>query len=126
MKVLATFLLTTLFLFADHVNWSDDLEESKARALKEGKPLLVMLSNPSCHVCNMMKEKVFTQKEVASVQNKYFVSVRLEMGFDDIPDSFEILGTPTFYTYDKKGKFIDKKLGGSTPAGWMKYLMTHK
>ena len=126
MKLFIILLLSSSVLLASKIQWSDNLIASQTLAKKQNKPLIVMLSSPYCHVCHMMKEKVFTDSGVIKEQNKHFISVKLEIDFDDIPEQFEVHGTPTFYAYDKNGKFINYKLGGSTLKGWKRYLKTHQ
>jgi thioredoxin-related protein len=122
MKLLLSLLVSLSFALASDITWFDHIEEAKTLAEKEHKPLILMLSSPSCGICNMMKEKVFTDKDIIKRQSRDFISVRLEVDFDDIPAEFEVLGTPTFYTFNAKGKFLLRKIGGSTVMGWNKFL----
>ena len=114
-------LFLTSALFAD-LNWAEDYETGLAQAKKEHKITMLMFTLTNCHVCEMMKENVYTQKEVMAYVKKYFVPIELNLDLDD-KEGYAVYGTPTFYFLDSNGKQIgDMKVGGSTKDGFMKKL----
>lgn len=120
-KLFLLVLFLTSTLFAD-LNWADDYETGLAQAKKEHKKVIVMFTLTACHVCKMMKENVYTQKEVQAYVEKYFVPIELNLDIDD-KEGYEVYGTPTFYFLDANAKQIgDVKVGGSTVDGFMKKL----
>jgi len=120
-KLFILLLFITSTLFAD-LNWADDYESGIAQAKKEHKKVIVMFTLTSCQVCKMMKDKVYTDKEVQAYVGKYFVPIELNLDIDE-KEGYEVYGTPTFYFLDANAKQIgDVKVGGSTVDGFMKRL----
>ena len=120
-KLLFITLFLTSALFAD-LNWAEDYETGLAQAKKEQKITMLMFTLTNCHVCETMKENVYTQKEVIEYVEKYFVPIELNLDLDD-KEGYAVYGTPTFYFLDANGKQIgDMKVGGSTKDGFMKKL----
>jgi len=116
--VLVLFLSTALF--AD-LNWAEDYESGLAQAKKENKKVMLMFTLTNCHVCEMMKEKVYEDKRIMDYVAKYFVPIELNLDLDD-KEGYEVYGTPTFYFLQSDAKLIDMKVGGSTADGFLKKL----
>ncbi len=120
-KMLLLLLLLNSMLFAD-LNWADDYESGLAQAKKEHKIVMLMFTLTNCHVCEGMKENVYTQPKVMAYVKKYFVPIEQNLDLDD-KEGYAVYGTPTFYFLDSNGKQIgDMKVGGSTVDGFMKKL----
>ena len=122
MKVLLSLLVSISFVFSAEILWYDDFTQAQQVAKTQNKPLILMLSSITCGTCNMMKDVVFINEKIIERHNKDYVSIILEIDFDDIPKDYKVDGTPTFYVFNKKGHLIDRKLGGSTIMGWNKFL----
>ena len=120
-KLLLLLVFVTTALFAD-LNWAEDYESGLAQAKKEHKIVMLMFTLTNCHVCEGMKENVYTQPEVMAYVKKYFVPIEQNLDLDD-KEGYAVYGTPTFYFLDSNGKQIgDMKVGGSTVDGFMKKL----
>jgi thioredoxin-related protein len=120
-KFLLLLLFVTSALFAD-LNWAEDYESGLEQAKKEKKIVMLMFTLTNCHVCETMKETVYTQPEVMAYVKKYFVPIELNLDLDD-KEGYAVYGTPTFYFLTSEGKQIgDMKVGGSTVDGFMKKL----
>ena len=120
-KIIFLLALLPVIIFAD-INWAEDYESGLAKAKKEHKKVMLMFSLEECHVCQMMKEKVYTDKEVQKYINNNFVAIELVIDFDD-KHGYEVYGTPTYYFLTSEGKQIgDMKIGGSTIKGFLKKL----
>ncbi len=120
-KMLLLLLIMSATLFAD-LNWADDYESGLEQAKKEKKIVMLMFTLTNCHVCEGMKENVYTQPEVMDYVKKYFVPIELNLDIDE-KEGYDVYGTPTFYFLDSNGKQIgDMKVGGSTVDGFMKKL----
>ena len=121
--IIGLFLATSLF--AD-LNWADDYESGLEQAKKENKIVMLMFTLTNCHVCETMKETVYTQQKVMDYVEKYFVPIELNLDIDD-KEGYAVYGTPTFYFLTSDGKQIgDMKVGGSTVDGFMKKLKAVK
>ena len=120
-KLFLLLLLITSTLFAD-LNWAEDYESGLEQAKKEKKIVLLMFTLTNCHVCEGMKENVYTQPKVMEYVKKYFIPIELNLDIDE-KEGYAVYGTPTFYFLDSNGKQIgDMKVGGSTTDGFMKKL----
>ncbi len=120
-KILLLLLVMGATLFAD-LNWAEDYESGLEQAKKEKKIVMLMFTLTNCHVCETMKENVYTQKKVMDYVKKYFVPIELNLDIDD-KEGYAVYGTPTFYFLTSDGKQIgDMKVGGSTVDGFMRKL----
>ena len=91
-------------------------------AIKNKKPVIIYFTAAWCPPCKMMKEKVFTNKEVIKLSEKFvFLVVDLtdekNKTNSELADAFGIDGIPTMYFYNIKGKGIPKEsFSGYTSA----------
>ena len=119
-KLFVLFLFLSTALFAD-LNWAEDYESGLAQAKQENKKVMLMFTLTNCHVCEMMKEKVYEDKRIMDYVAKYFVPIELNLDLDD-KEGYKVYGTPTFYFLQSDGKQIEMKVGGSTADGFLKKL----
>ena len=120
-KIILLLAVLPSLLFAE-IHWAEDYESGLAQAKKEHKKVMLMFTLEECHVCEMMKEKVYTNKEVESYINENFVPIESVLDFDG-KHGYAVYGTPTYYFLTPEGKQIgDMKLGGSTIEGFLKLL----
>lgn len=116
MKKLFLTLIFSTFMFAQGINWVYDLEEAKAIAKKEDKIVMMFISMQTCPVCDFMKEKVFTVKEIEDYLDKNMVMLHVDLDMDEIPMGLECIGTPTTYFIRPDGSLIGKAILGATKA----------
>ena len=117
-------LLSLLFVYSSLLAEIQLLEYDKALELAkdENKIVMVMLGRSSCGVCGYMKTVVFHDKNVIKQLQVKFIPVYLEIDFDDIPEDFTYIGTPTFYFVDKNEKILYHFDGGKTVPSFLKAL----
>ena len=111
--IIMTLLFTSLFSYAQekkHVQtthelgWMNNLEEAKAIALKQKKPIILFLHSQRCFYCPKLIEEVFPQPEVQKFLNENFIKLDLDVatGSDSIeegtgdqaPERFIVSMTP--------------------------------
>jgi len=111
--IIMTLLFTSLFSYAQekkHVQtthelgWMNNLEEAKAIALKQKKPIILFLHSQRCFYCPKLIEEVFPQPEVPKFLNENFIKLDLDVatGSDSIeedtgdqaPERFIVSMTP--------------------------------
>jgi len=70
------------------LGWMDNLEDAKALALKEKKPIILFLHSPRCFYCPKLVENVFPQPKVQKFLTKNFIKLDLDIstGSDSIED----------------------------------------
>jgi thioredoxin-related protein len=126
-QILFLFILASS-LFAE-IKWVYDFEEAKDIAKKEGKIVKAFISMEACPICTFMKEKVFTIKEVEDYMHKNFVNYYIDLDMDEVPEDFEVYGTPTTYFVKPDGEIIDTIIGGVKPGYYipkMEAILEHK
>jgi thioredoxin-related protein len=117
-------LLSLLFVFTSlhaEVEWFE-YEKALESAKDTNKIIMVMLGRGSCSVCRYMKTVVFHDKNVIKKLQPKFISVYLELDFDDVPEEFTYVGTPTFYFVDKNEKILYHFNGGKTVPSFLQAL----
>ncbi len=70
------------------VDWYAWGEEAFERARDEDKPVLVSIGYSACHWCHVMEHESFEDEAVASVQNEYFINIKVDM--EERPDVDQI------------------------------------
>jgi len=60
------------------VNWYPWSKEAFDKAKKEDKPIFLSIGYSTCHWCHVMAHESFEDEEVATVLNKYFVSIKVD------------------------------------------------
>jgi len=66
------------------VEWYPWGEEAFALARSEDKPILLSVGYSSCHWCHVMAHECFEDVELAALQNRLFVSIKVDR--EDRPD----------------------------------------
>lgn len=126
MKLILTILLLITSVFASGINFEKDLQSAKQKALLENKKMMIMYSTPTCPECNYMKKKVFKDKEIISYINDNYVSVVMDINEDKEKLPFKFIGIPTFFFTDKNMNLLEKKIGGSREADFLKIAKSVK
>lgn len=91
------------------VVWEHQVEVARARAEREGRPLLVDFTAAWCGACKELDKVTFSAPSVAPEMAR-FVTVRVDATHDDDPQvaatlsSFKVLGLPTVVLFDSHGK----------------------
>jgi uncharacterized protein YyaL (SSP411 family) len=60
------------------VNWYPWGEEALKLAKKEEKPIFLSIGYSSCHWCHVMEKESFEDPGIASLLNRYFVSIKVD------------------------------------------------
>lgn len=60
------------------VDWYPWGEEAFAKAREENKPIFLSVGYSTCHWCHVMARESFTDPEIATVMNKYFVNIKVD------------------------------------------------
>lgn len=106
--LIISILVTSLFAEIEWMKYDDAI----AKAKKENKLVMIMLSREGCPACEYMKDIVFEDENVLSEFNKDFIGVHLDINEDYVPEEFTYIGTPTFHFLNKFERKIDRIDGG--------------
>jgi len=60
------------------VDWYPWGEEAFTRAREEGKPIFLSIGYSACHWCHVMERESFSDPDVASVLNEFFVCIKVD------------------------------------------------
>ena len=60
------------------VHWQPWGEGALAEANREGKPILLSVGYAACHWCHVMAHESFENKDIASLMNEHFVSIKVD------------------------------------------------
>jgi len=75
LRQLCLLWLLTLFTYANHVHWLGDYDKALQQALKEHKPLLVLVVKKDSKFCNTTLHKHFMNHSYIDTINEKFISV---------------------------------------------------
>ena len=64
---------------ANPVDWFPWGEEAFNKAKKEDKPIFLSVDYSTCHWCHVMEHESFSDKEVAEILNRHFISIFFKM-----------------------------------------------
>lgn len=110
----AGFLLLETIGFAQTKWFDGSWQEAFAQAQKEDKYLFIDCYTDWCGWCKVADKNTFPAKEVASVLNEKFVSVKVDMERGDgvlLGARYRILGYPSYLMFTPQGKFAGKMFG---------------
>ncbi len=106
MKKLALLALLMVNLFAGDIVWSDTYEQAQAKAKKESKPLLVLITSEQCRWCRKFEATTLQDEDVISRLNSKFVTVHVTRDKSVYPKSLSAKMVPMNYFLDSNGKVI--------------------
>lgn len=102
--VLLAFLMANLF--AAEIAWNDTYEQAQAKAKKEAKPLLVLITSEQCGWCRKFEATTLQNEEVISKLNSKFVAVHVTRDKSIYPKNLSAKMVPMNYFLDANGKVI--------------------
>jgi len=73
------------------VDWYPWGEEAFAKAVREGKPILLSIGYSTCHWCHVMAHESFEDPEVAKLINRVFVPIKVDR--EERPDIDQVYMT---------------------------------
>ena len=98
-----------------------DLSEAKAQAIKTGKYIFIDCYTDWCGPCKRMAATSFMEDRVATVYNKQFINIKIEMEKDaDGPETalmYKIKAYPTLLIIDGKGNLVKQAIGMQSADG---------
>ena len=106
-------------LTTHELGWMNNLEEAKAIALKERKPIILFLHSQRCFYCPKLIEQVFPEPKVQKFLTEHFVKLDLDVatGSDSIeedtadqaPERFIVSMTPAILFMGPKEEKLYRK-----------------
>lgn len=106
MKKLGLLALLMANLFASDIAWNDTYEQAQAKAKKEAKPMLVIITTEQCRWCRKLEATTLSDDEVVSKINSRFVPVHLTRDKSVYPKNLTAKMVPMSYFLDGNGKIL--------------------
>lgn len=106
MKKLALLALLMANLLAGDIAWNDTYEQAQAKAKKESKPLLVLITSEQCRWCRKFEATTLQDEDVISKLNSKFVTVHVTRDKSIYPKNLTAKMVPMNYFLDANGKVI--------------------
>lgn len=106
MKKIALLALLMANLFASDIAWNDTYEQAQAKAKKESKPMLVIITTEQCRWCRKLEATTLSDDEVVSKINSRFVPVHLTRDKSVYPKNLTAKMVPMSYFLDGNGKIL--------------------
>jgi len=106
MKILLLFALFTITLFGGEIGWNDTFAEAQAKAKKESKPLMVLITSEQCRWCRKLEATTLSDETVISKINTKFVPVHVTRDKDVYPKTLTAKMVPMSYFLDGEGKVL--------------------
>ena len=75
-KLILAMLLTSVSIFASNINWAKDYKTGIAKATKQNKPVLLIVSSHSCKYCMMLDKNTLKDPKVTKALNNDFIAIR--------------------------------------------------
>ena len=105
-------LLFALALFGADFDWIQNYKEALNLAKKQNRPIMVMISQKNCSMCEYMEEVTFENEDVVDFVEANFIPLKLSIAkAKEI--GLKAYGTPTFYFLDPDGKKFTRALVGA-------------
>ena len=92
-----------------------DFDKAKKLAAMTGKTVMVEIMSASCRYCIKMQNTTFKDRNLLAFLRSRFVSVRIDVNRQKVPEKIVWSVTPTFVFIDSEGKFLK-----SVPGAWKK------
>lgn len=106
MKKIALLALLMVNLFASDIAWNDTYAQAQAKAKKESKPMLVIITTEQCRWCRKLEATTLSDDEVVSKINSRFVPVHLTRDKSVYPKNLTAKMVPMSYFLDGNGKIL--------------------
>jgi thioredoxin-related protein len=106
MKKIAILALLIDNIFASEIAWNDTYAQAQAKAKKESKPMLVIITTEECRWCRKLEATTLSDDEVVSKINSRFVPVHLTRDKSVYPKNLTAKMVPMSYFLDGNGKVL--------------------
>lgn len=106
MKKIGLFVLLMANLFASDIAWNDTYEQAQAKAKKESKPILVIITSEQCRWCRKLESTTLADNEIVSKINTQFAAVHVTRDKSVYPKNLTAKMVPMSYFLDSTGKIL--------------------
>lgn len=106
MKKILLLALLSAALFGAEIGWEDTFAAAQAKAKKESKPMLVIITTEQCRWCRKLEATTLSDDEIISKINTRFVPVHVTRDKSIYPKTLSAKMVPMSYFLDGNGKVL--------------------
>lgn len=106
MKKMVLWLIMPLWLMGADINWSANFAEAQAKAKKESKPMLVIITTEQCRWCRKLEATTLEDSMIISTINTKFSAVHVTRDKSVYPKNLTAPMVPMSYFLDPNGKVL--------------------
>lgn len=123
MKHILVLLFAVGALFAEPINWGDDIEASLETSRTSKHPVLLFVYSSSCQYCGNYLEELARYEPYAKTTNRFVLVAQPKGSFTIAGKRFSTDITPSYYIYDEDGTLLGKPIHGYVePHEFARYL----
>jgi len=112
MRLILLISLFTLSLWGGKLNWAASYEEAEARAIKENKSILLVMSRANCRWCQKLKSTTLKDDSIVDRINAKFIPVNLTRDKDRYPRHIKAKSVPKSFFLLSNGEPIIRGIVG--------------
>lgn len=106
MKRIAIGLMLPLWLMGAEINWNANFAEAQAKAKKESKPMLVIITSEQCRWCRKLESTTLEEPSIVNQINSRFSAVHVTRDKSVYPKNLTAKMVPMSYFLDSDGKVL--------------------
>lgn len=114
MKKIILLLILSVGIFAAEITWNTTYDAALAKAKKESKPLMVVITTEQCRWCRKLEATTLQDAEIVSRINSKFQAVSVTKDKSIYPKTLTAKMVPTSYFIDPS----TEKVIYSIPGYW--------
>ena len=104
-KIILLALLAATLIGAD-ITWQETFAHAQAKAKKESKPMLVIITTEQCRWCRKFEATTLSDDEIISKINTQFVPLHVTRDKSVYPKTLSAKMVPMSYFLDESGKVL--------------------
>ena len=127
-----TFLVASLayawysfYVPSNSIAWAESYDSAQQQSADTGKPMIVYFTGTWCVPCRIMKRQVWADEQVASLVNKQFIPVAIDVDNRDeaeVMAHYNVVGTPVTIVADSQGNALRWREGGIGKTEFLDFL----
>lgn len=106
MKLSLWLMMVPLWLMGSDVQWNSSFAEAQAKAKKESKPMLVLITSEQCRWCRKLEMTTLEDDAVAEQINSRFAAVHVTRDKSVYPKELTAKMVPMSYFLSPEGKVL--------------------
>ncbi len=122
MKKLALLAFVAANLIAADIAWNETFEQAQAKAKKESKPLMVLITSEQCRWCRKLEATTLQDDEIVTKVNTQFIPVHVTRDKSVYPKNLTAKMVPMSYFLDAEGKVVYSIPGYWPPEDYQSVL----